>query len=141
MAKVNRGKRLRMMSENEYRAYLQIQIIRNSKKDDVSDCVIWTGTKQTNGYGGTRMYGKVTPAHRAAYFAFKGEIPDGVEVCHSCDVRDCVNPDHLYLADHATNMEDMSKRGRGRNGIMSGAYIAIRDDGGRFFANELSRSS
>jgi len=78
------------------------------------------------------MYGKPTPAHRASYFAFIGKIENGNDVCHTCDVRDCVNPEHLFQAGHDENMRDMSKKGRGRNGVMSGAYSPKRNELGQF---------
>lgn len=128
---VDRGKRLRLMPKDEYIKKLQLQLLSHAKYESVDSCWVWTGTKQTNGYGTTRMYGKTTPAHRASYFAFNGDIDSGKEVCHSCDRRDCINPSHLFLASHAENMTDMSKKGRGRNGVMSGVFRLARDSKGR----------
>lgn len=51
-------------------------------------------------------------AHRVAYEAFKGEIPEGMVVAHACDNKLCVNPDHLWLATHKQNSEDMVQKNR-----------------------------
>lgn len=129
---VDRGRRLRKMDTNAYANKLRAQIIRNSVKDAETECWEWVGTKQANGYGSTRMYGAPTPAHRASFFAFSLDQAEGMDVCHKCDNRSCVNPSHLYKATHAQNMKDMSAKGRGRNGVMSGAFIPARDHLGQF---------
>lgn len=80
-----------------------------------SGCWIWTGASIAGGYGSFIFGGGKTrsmPAHRAAWRMFCGEIPEGLEVCHSCDMPCCVNPDHLWLGTHSENMADCVRKGR-----------------------------
>jgi|GEM_PF-3165139 len=70
------------------------------------DCWFWTGgiSKQT-GYGNcTKIIGKKTTPHRIAYVLVKGPIADGLELNHECEVKRCVNPDHLEPMTHEHNM-------------------------------------
>lgn len=79
-----------------------------------SGCWIWTrgGTR----YGSLRINKRKEQAHRVAWQIYKGEIPAGLWVLHTCDNPFCVNPGHLFLGTHKDNMRDMKNKRRGRGG-------------------------
>lgn len=80
----------------------------------MSDCWYWRGYRDDLGYGVVSYMGEHR-AHRVAYRLFHGPIPDGMKILHRCDVRSCVNPDHLFVGTQADNVADMVAKGRGRN--------------------------
>lgn len=75
-------------------------------------CWLWTASLQKTGYGNAWNGRSVETAHRLSYRIHKGDIPPGLDVMHSCDVRHCVNPEHLALGDRAANMRDAQAKGR-----------------------------
>lgn len=81
---------------------------------DSSGCWIWT--LKPNGRGRPLFY--CVDSHRqegasiASYWLYKGEVPEGLGVLHTCDIPMCVNPEHLYLGTQADNIRDMDARGR-----------------------------
>lgn len=79
-------------------------------------CWIWIGTERGWGYGGIQVNHVNIFAHRYSYLIHKGEIPVGMFVCHKCDVRFCVNPDHLFLGTRDDNMRDMVEKNRQSKG-------------------------
>lgn len=86
-------------------------IERSSINDD--GCWVWGGAKFRNGYGAIRFNGETVLAHRLSYQIRSGiQIPDGLHICHKCDNRSCVNPDHLFLGTRSDNMKDCSSKGR-----------------------------
>lgn len=88
--------------------------------EPMSGCWIWTGPVTGNGYGSMsvakwRPGNRYMSAHRISYTLYKGEIPDGAVVCHTCDMPLCVNPDHLWVGTPGDNAKDRTNKGRTAN--------------------------
>lgn len=78
-----------------------------SKVNKTEKCWLWTACVHGNGYGGFTILRKETPPHRFSWIIHRGDIPRGYWVLHKCDVRLCVNPDHLFIGDVRDNTQDM----------------------------------
>jgi hypothetical protein len=85
---------------------------RVSMLPDASGCWLWTGLLTKNQYAFMKLGQKNITGHRLSWQLFRGPIPERLYVLHRCDVRCCVNPEHLFLGTHRDNVMDMHKKGR-----------------------------
>lgn len=76
-------------------------------------CHIWTGALTAKGYP-TMKLGRLPNQHphRAAYELAKGPLPAGMYALHRCDLRCCVNPDHIFPGTKGDNNTDRARKGR-----------------------------
>ncbi len=76
-----------------------------------SECWYWTGVQSKYGYGRFSGPSGFSHAHRVSWELSVGPIPEGLVVCHRCNVKLCVNPSHLYLGTQKENVRDAIKDG------------------------------
>jgi hypothetical protein len=100
-------------------------------------CIEWTRHTNVNGYGTLKYKRKQRMAHRFMWEYKYGAIPEGKIICHKCDNRKCINPEHLFLGTTQDNVDDKMKKGRfvassgeknGYSKLTKEQIIAIRDD-------------
>lgn len=89
----------------------KVRFMRLVSQEPNTGCWLWLGSATRYGRFWFNSK-KPTSAHRAAWILFRGAIPDGLSVCHKCDMPPCANPDHLFLGTHRENMLDAGRKGR-----------------------------
>lgn len=82
---------------------------------NLNGCWLFQGFTHPNGYGDLSYMGKNWRVHRLAFHLWKGPIPEGHDICHTCDVRNCVNPDHLWSGPRRMNNRDTTDKRRNKN--------------------------
>lgn len=92
----------------------------NKLKVSSTGCILWQGATNECGRGVIRINSALSmvQAHRLAWVYYtQQEIPDTLDVLHTCDTGNCVNKQHLYLGTHQDNMNDRDKRRRSCGGL------------------------
>lgn len=100
------------------------EALESAVEKSPSGCwLLHTSIHPKTGYSIRSFLGKATMAHIASYRAYVGPVPKGMSVCHTCDIRNCANPKHLFLGTPRDNMQDAVSKGRVSHG--EGHYAAI----------------
>lgn len=99
-------------------------------------CLIWTGWKNSDGYGYVRFEGKDQPVHRVVFVLNGGEIPSGYEIDHTCKNRACIRLGHLEVVTHAENMSRAKRTSCRRAGHdwTDPRNVRVRRNGDRYCA-------
>ncbi len=87
------------------------------KIPDENACWLWTGSTDTDGYGHLTVDGKLRIVSRLSWEFFRGPIPPGKSVLHSCDNPPCPNPEHLFLGTQQDNIKDGIAKNRIKVGV------------------------
>ena len=98
---------------------LRRRLLARTIPEPNSGCWLWIGALRS-GYGNIDDGKTHVSAHRLAHELYIGPIPLGMVVMHRCDVRCCVNPDHLQIGTQLDNTRDCIAKGRARRGRFPG---------------------
>lgn len=126
-----KGKPLRFIPGHQNRIRLtqvESHFWESVERKGENDCWNWIGKSIVDGYGTLTTRGKYVRAHRFAWEITNGPIPKGMQVCHRCDNRLCVNPKHLFLGTAVDNQHDKVVKKRQARGERSGNAKLTNDE-------------
>ncbi len=120
-------------------ATLEDRLLRKTCKLSCG-CWLWTGYLTPDGYGRIQVNHRSRETHRVSYELFRGGIPHGMQIDHTCSTRSCVNPEHLTVVSKEENLRLTVARGRlanqrktscKRGHPLSGDNLYVYNDGRR----------
>lgn len=100
----------RPMKQSRPRPLDVLRLLQKVRRDRKTGCWIWQGYRDAKGYGQFWCDGKSRWAHRVAFAAFNGDVPQGRTVDHVCHCPSCVNPEHLRLLSIRANTAEGNRR-------------------------------
>lgn len=108
---LRKAKKSKFRKQHQRTSYFEKLLSRTNK---TPTCWLYTGHKDSNGYGIIGDKNKSLRAHRVSYIYYNNidNIPNGMFVCHTCDNPSCINPNHLFLGTPNDNVQDMMEKGR-----------------------------
>jgi hypothetical protein len=90
------------------------------------ECWVWQAHLDRDGYGRFSMYGVGRAAHRVAYEATRGPVPEGLTLDHLCRNRACVNPLHLEAVSHKVNVNRVLAKWRDLEIVQKSSKIPLK---------------
>lgn len=110
--KPNTGRKRRPLPDISGHTAAALAYVRRKSLATDTGCWEWQGHRNRLGYGEGCFRNRQWMAHRLAYVAAKGPFDPQLDVCHSCDNRWCVNPEHLWIGTMQQNILDCVAKGR-----------------------------
>lgn len=125
---MSRGKR-----KSEYERFMaHVQKEETERTPGLGPCWLWQGAITSSGHGCFKFWDakkgrwRTRSAHKYSYIHHNnGMKQPWLHICHKCDVRACVNPEHLYEGTRERNMQDMMERGRGKRQFEKKEQMAV----------------